>query len=141
MFTEDDIQRLVVAFYGRVRTDPVLGPIFAQKIPDDPKAWEMHIAHIGDFWSSIFLRTKRFTGNPMIKHTGLNGLTPAHFTHWLELFSDTAGQVLSPQQQTEVTEMAERIAQSLQMGLAFHMGKDGTADHPFTEFDLRRRHN
>lgn len=77
----------------------------------------------------------------MIKHTGLNDITPAHFTHWLELFSDTAAQVLNPQQQTAVTEMAERIAQSLQMGLAFHMGKDGYTDHPFSEFGVRRMHN
>lgn len=140
MFTEDDIQTLVEAFYARVRVDPVLGPIFAQKIPDNTEAWDKHMAHIGDFWSSIFLKTKRFTGNPMIKHTAIKDITPAHFTHWLDLFSDTAGQVLNSQQQAAVTEMAERIAQSLQMGLAFHMGKDGNTNHPFSEFGIRRRH-
>lgn len=140
MFTEDDIKRLVTAFYARVRVDPMLGPVFAQKIPNDQDAWDKHMAHITDFWSSIFLRTKRFTGNPMIKHTTIEGIVPDHFTHWLDLFSDTAGQVLNPGQHAAVTEMAERIAQSLQMGLAFHMDKSGDTEHPFSEFGLRRRH-
>ena len=139
MFTEADIQRLVAAFYGRVRVDSILGPIFAQKIPDNKEAWDIHMAHIGDFWSSIFLKTKRFTGNPMIKHTAIDGIAPTHFTHWLDLFSDTAEQVLNPGQHAAVTEMAERIAQSLQMGLAFHMGKDGETEHAFKEFGVRRR--
>jgi hypothetical protein len=42
------IERLVRAFYGRVRLDPFIGPIFESKVGD----WETHIARICAFWSS-----------------------------------------------------------------------------------------
>ena len=136
---EDDIERLVGHFYGRIRVDPVLGPIFASRIPDDDDAWEAHMAHIASFWSSIFLKTKRFDGNPMAKHAGLQDLKPEHFTHWLEVFRDSAANTLAPDQAAAMYLMAERIAKSLQMGIAFNFEKAGQYDHPFSAFGLRSK--
>lgn len=73
----------------------------------------------------------------MRKHLTIDGLTPAHFTHWLALFKDTADTVLLPDQSDALHAMAERIAQSLQMGLAFNLETSGAVDHPFTEFAIR----
>ncbi|GHA94559.1 preprotein translocase subunit TatC [Algimonas arctica] len=129
------IKTIVHAFYARVRQDPVLAPIFATKIAAE--AWPQHHDHIIDFWSSIFLKTGRFTGNPMRKHVAIEGLTPAHFTRWLALFKDTADAVLLPEQSVAMHAMAQRIAQSLQMGLAFHAESGGDKNHPFVEFGLR----
>ncbi len=42
---------LVHRFYGKVRLDPVLGPIFADRIGD----WEPHLEKMVDFWSSVAL--------------------------------------------------------------------------------------
>ncbi|MGB0908585.1 MAG: group III truncated hemoglobin [Maricaulaceae bacterium] len=138
VFTEGDISAVTRAFYARVRNDEMLAPIFAQKIPNDVAAWDHHMDHIADFWSSIFLKTGRFKGNPMMKHMALHGLTPEHFTRWLSLFEDTATDLLPPHKSAAMSEMAHRIAQSFQMGLAVHMGKSGGA-HPFEEFGVRRR--
>ena len=60
LLSEADIQRVVRNFYQEVQTDDVLAPIFALKI--GPEDWDAHMDHIADFWSSIFLKTGRFTG-------------------------------------------------------------------------------
>ena len=133
--TEDDIQRVVRAFYAEVQKDDMLGPVFAQRIA--PNEWDQHMDHIADFWSSIFLKTGRFTGNPMQKHAGLSFITPAHFTRWLELFQATSDRILNPAHAKAMQEMANRIGQSLQMGLAFHHDQEG-ANNPFKAFGISR---
>lgn len=135
--TESDITHLVNHFYARVRVDAVLGPVFARKIPNETAAWDRHIAHIADFWSSIFLKTGRYKGNPMLKHAVIGGLTPEHFSHWLDLFKTSAQQTLSDRDAGAVLEMAERIAKSLQMGLAFNAEKAGDFHHPFQDYAMR----
>jgi len=138
LLTEDDIRAVVRAFYARVRDDDLLAPVFATRIQGDE--WRAHEDHIASFWGSIFLQNKRFSGNPMQKHMALNGLTPAHFKHWLSLFEQTTQQVLTDEKASLMTEMANRIAKSLQMGLAFNYEKSGQKDHPFTEFGIHRSH-
>lgn len=132
---EDDIEKVVHAFYAKVRLDPLLAPIFATKIKGED--WPDHLAHIIDFWSSIFLKTGRFEGNPMRKHLALDGLTPSHFIRWLSLFKETTDTVLTAEQSHTMHAMAQRIAQSLQMGLAFNFEKSGDSNHPFVEFGIR----
>ena len=133
--TEDDIQRVVRAFYAEVQKDDMLGPVFAAHIA--PNEWDQHMDHIADFWSSIFLKTGRFTGNPMQKHAGLSSITPAHFTRWLDLFQTTSDRVLNPAHAKAMQEMAYRIAQSFQMGLAFHHDQEGEYN-PFKAFGISR---
>ncbi len=136
MISEADIELVVSRFYARIRRDDLLGPVFAIRINADQ--WDRHEKHIVDFWSSIFLKTGRFKGNPMLKHLTLSGLTPTHFRRWLDLFSNTAEEALSEDKARAFGEMAERIAQSLQMGLAFHYDKMGEADHAFQEVSALR---
>lgn len=135
LLTEDDIRRVVRAFYAEVQTDALLGPVFAQRIA--PEAWDAHMDHIGDFWSSIFLKTGRFTGRPMQKHAGLTAITPAHFTRWLSLFTEVSSRVLDEVQARAMQAMANRIGQSLQMGLAVHHESAGNGDNPFKSFELK----
>ncbi|UYZ62598.1 group III truncated hemoglobin [Hymenobacter weizhouensis] len=80
--TEDDIQRLVDSFYGRVRTDELLGPIFAAVVQNE---WPRHLATMYDFWSSLLLGTSRYRGRPFPKHLTLP-IDSRHFRHWLTLF-------------------------------------------------------
>src|SRR5690606_12563079 len=51
--SEEEVARLVHAFYARVRQDAALGPIFDAKVDD----WDQHLAKLVDFWSSILRRT------------------------------------------------------------------------------------
>ncbi len=41
--------RLVHEFYDRVRSDPLLGPVFADRIAD----WGPHLDRMVEFWSSV----------------------------------------------------------------------------------------
>lgn len=114
---EDVLERLVRAFYGRARHDPVIGHLFAG-VAD----WEHHIAKIQAFWSSVALKTGRYRGQPMAAHAPL-GLRPEHFTRWLELFEQTVREVCTAEAADFLMERARRIASSLEHGMAFYRGE------------------
>ena len=107
------IERLVRGFYGRVRDDAVIGPVFAARIAD----WEPHLARMCAFWSSVALMTGRYHGTPMAKHLPLP-VDAGHFDRWLELFEQTAGEICPPEAEAHFVERARRIASSLELGIA-----------------------
>ncbi|PXW62901.1 group III truncated hemoglobin [Methylobacterium sp. B4] len=115
--TETALAAFLDAFYARVRRDPLIGPVFAGKIPDE--AWPRHLATIHDFWSSVLLKTGRYKGNPFARHLGIAGIDPAHFARWLGLFEETATEVFVPEIALEIVERAHRIGDSLKAGLFF----------------------
>ncbi|HEX2561213.1 group III truncated hemoglobin [Phenylobacterium sp.] len=117
--TEAMIAELVHAFYGKVRAEPVLGPIFNGAVDD----WEEHLEKLCDFWSSVLLMTGRFKGRPMAAHVQVGGIEPVHFGRWLELFRETAREVWPPKAAALVIERAEMIGRSLQMGIAVSRGE------------------
>ena len=115
---EQMIERLVRAFYAKVRTDELLGPIFATRIHD----WEPHLERMCAFWSSVALMSGRYHGTPMAKHLPLP-VNAEHFDRWLALFEDTAGQVCPPEAAQHFVERARRIAESLELGIVGHHGE------------------
>jgi hemoglobin len=110
--TEQEIERLVHAFYAKVRRDDQLGPIFNAHIDN----WDHHLAKLSDFWSSLLLHTERFNGTPMPKHIALQGLNATLFQRWLELFRETTAAQPNQAMGEKACAMAERIAQSLWYG-------------------------
>ncbi|SKA12157.1 hemoglobin [Enhydrobacter aerosaccus] len=111
------IERLVHAFYAKVRQDGLLGPIFDARVRD----WDTHLAQMCRFWSSVALATGEYQGNPMIKHVDLP-VDARHFDRWLELFEATASEICPPAAATHFVERARRIAQSLELGVALRAG-------------------
>jgi len=109
---EEILSELVHRFYGKVRGDGVLGPIFEARITD----WAPHLERMVAFWSSVALMTGRYHGAPVPAHASLP-VTWAHFDRWLALFRETAQQVCTPEGARHVTEAAERIARSLHMAV------------------------
>lgn len=105
---EPELRALVEGFYGKVRTDPVLGPIFAGHIAD----WAVHIERMVTFWSSVALMTGRYHGRPVPAHTKLP-VGALHFERWLALFRKTAGETCSPEGAAHIIVPSERIARSL----------------------------
>lgn len=118
--TEAMIHAMVHAFYGRIRVDPALGPIFNRVIGD---GWDPHLAKMCDFWSSVLLMTGRFKGAPMAVHVRIPELRPTHFARWLHLFRQTAAEVCPPDAEALFVAKAEMIAQSLQLGIAASRGE------------------
>ncbi len=110
---DEVLRRLVHAFYAKIQNDPVLGPIFAERITD----WGPHLDRMVAFWSSVALMTGRYHGRPVPAHTPLP-ISAAHFDRWLGLFRETAREVCTPEGAAHVTLRAERIARSLHMAVA-----------------------
>jgi len=103
---------LVHNFYGKIRADAVLGPIFASRISD----WPPHLVRMVSFWSSVALMTGSYHGAPVPAHAHLP-VTWAHFERWLTLFRATAHETCTPAGAAHVIERAERIARSLNMAV------------------------
>lgn len=111
------IDRLVRAFYARVRADETLGPIFAARIED----WEPHLQRMCAFWSSVALMSGAYHGQPMQKHLPLP-IDARHFDRWLQLFAETARELCPPKAADCFVERAHKIAESLELGLACARG-------------------
>ncbi|MCW5696406.1 MAG: group III truncated hemoglobin [Bauldia sp.] len=109
------VAAMVDRFYGRVREDAVLGPIFDRVIGD---GWDAHLQRMKDFWSSITMMTGRYKGTPLAAHQRIGGLGPGHFERWLRLWRETAREVCMSEEVAGLfIERAERIARSLLFGL------------------------
>lgn len=118
MLTEEQLSTLVHRFYGKVREDEVLGPVFNAAVDD----WPEHLEKLSAFWSSVMLTTGRYKGNPMAAHLKQKAaIEQPMFARWLELWSETAGEVLDQRGAAAVVAKAERIAESLQLGLFFSL--------------------
>lgn len=111
------IERLVGTFYARVREDAVLGPVFEAHVTD----WDVHLAQMRLFWSSVTLMSGRYHGRPMPKHLNLP-VDARHFDHWLRLFEATAREVCPPAAADYFLERARRIASHLEYGVATRHG-------------------
>jgi truncated hemoglobin YjbI len=90
--SREDIDTLMVRFYGRAMSDPVIGPLFTDVAQLD---LEHHLPVIGDFWESTLFGSgvySRHRRNPLLVHTELDRkarLEPHHFQRWLELFTSS----------------------------------------------------
>ena len=107
------IARLVDGFYDRVRADPLIGPVFNERISD----WGPHLEQMRLFWSSVALMSGAYHGRPMPKHLPLP-VDARHFDRWLELFEATASDICPPPAAAHFIERARRIAESLELGVA-----------------------
>lgn len=112
------IERLVHAFYGRARQDPLLGPVFESKVHD----WDGHLARMCAFWSSVALMSGRYSGQPMAVHLPLPIDTP-HFDRWLEIFAATAREICPAPAAALFIDRSRRIADSLELGIAMRKGE------------------
>jgi hemoglobin len=115
--TEAMIEQLVRGFYAKVRADAVLAPIFEARITD----WEPHLQRMCAFWSSVALMSGRYHGTPMAKHAPLP-VDAGHFDRWLALFEATASEICPPAAAAHFVELAQRIASSLELGIAGGQG-------------------
>jgi truncated hemoglobin YjbI len=90
--SREDIDALMVRFYGRAMSDPLVGPLFTDVAQLD---LEHHLPVIGDFWESTLFGSgvySRHRRNPLLVHAELDRkarLEPHHFQRWLELFTSS----------------------------------------------------
>ncbi len=112
--TREDLFRLVSTFYGKVREDAVLGPIFNKAIND----WDSHLQLLTTFWeSSLFMTRKlehKYRGNPLEAHIKVDAqnnhsITEKHFGLWLNLWLQTIDELFKG----ETAENAKRRARKM----------------------------
>jgi hemoglobin len=118
--TEASLQKLVETFYGKVREDPLIGPVFNGAIED----WPDHLEKLQAFWSSVMLTTGRYKGRPMpahVKHA--DAISPASFERWLAIWRETTEELLDPEAAAAMQDKAARIAESLSLGIDFYRGR------------------
>ena len=88
------LHRLTDVFYGHVRADPVLAPVFAQMSDDHP-------THVAVWLAEVFGGPARYTdehgGYPhmLAKHRG-RALTERQRRRWVELICDAADEAGMP---------------------------------------------
>ncbi|HTM96539.1 MAG TPA: group III truncated hemoglobin [Croceibacterium sp.] len=115
---EAALTNVVHTFYGKVRDEAELGPVFDDAISD----WPHHLGKMVDFWSSVMLTTGRYKGNPVMMHMKhKRRITPALFNRWLALWGETTDELLPPEAAAALQAKAARIAESLQLALFFRL--------------------
>lgn len=120
---EPAIKALVEAFYAKVRADELIGPVFNDAIDD----WPHHLAKLQDFWSSVMLTSGRYKGQPLPAHVKHGErIVAASFERWLALWAETTGEMFAPEVASLFQQKANRIAQSLQLGIHYARGGELT---------------
>jgi len=116
---ESALHQLVERFYARVRADDRIGPLFNEAIDD----WPGHLDKLQSFWSSVMLTSGRYKGRPLpahIRHS--DRISPPAFERWLALWKQTTDELFEPAAAAALQDKAARIAESLQLGIAFARG-------------------
>jgi len=101
---------MVNRFYEKVKADNLLSPIFAHV------NWPKHLPVMYDFWSSMLLGERTYSGNPFEKHVALP-VKGVHFDQWLKLFHQTVDELFSGEKAMEVKDRAQSIARVWQFKL------------------------
>lgn len=111
--TEEMISVLVDRFYARVRSDAIIGPVFAERI----SGWPPHLERMKAFWSSVMLTSGRYKGRPAVVHAMVPGIRPWMFARWLALFESTLNDLFEPDIAAAFMLRANRMSESLQAAL------------------------
>jgi hemoglobin len=103
---KEDIKIFVNKFYGKIREDEKLEPVFAGRIPAEN--WPKHLERMVSFWNTILFLQREYTGSPFQKHVGLP-VDNSHFEHWVELFHKTIDEDFAGKQADEAKRRAENM--------------------------------
>ncbi len=105
-----DIERLVNAFYERVRRDELLGFIFDEVAGID---WSAHLPKMFAFWETVLFRSGGYAGNPLAAHARLVPLTTMgrpQFDRWLALFQGTVDDLFAGEKAEHIKNCAADMA-------------------------------
>ena len=86
---EADVELLVNGFYTKVRNDDLLDAVFGPVIKNN---WNNHLKVMVDFWSTLLLYTRKYSGDPLPKHLPLE-ISKEHFDRWILLFNETVDEL------------------------------------------------
>jgi hemoglobin len=102
----DDIKLLVDTFYGKIRENELLGPIFNRIIGD---RWPEHLEKMYRFWQTVLLGNHTYFGSPFPPHAKLP-VEKVHFDTWLGLWYDTVDQHFAGEKADEAKWRGDKMA-------------------------------
>ena len=113
-----DIFLLVTTFYGKIRKDFLLGPIFNEMIDD----WEEHLERLTDFWETNLFFAKSYKGNPIEKHVEVDKkfdgkINELHFGTWINLWYQTIDELF----EGDTAQIAKNRARNMGSHIHIHL--------------------
>jgi hemoglobin len=105
-----DIEKLVNAFYDKVKKDEAIGYLFNDVAKVN---WELHLPKMYDFWENILFYSGNYSGSPMVVHKELHEkstMNQEHFQHWNALFNQTVDKLFEGSKAEEIKNRASNIA-------------------------------
>ncbi len=116
----EDVKKLVDTFYGKVRANDLLAPVFNERIKD---GWPEHLAKMYTFWQTLLLEERTYFGSPFPPHAKLP-VEHAHFEEWMKLFTQTIDELFSGEKAKEAKWRAGKMAEMFEYKIA-HYKKTG----------------
>lgn len=118
-----DVRLLVETFYGKIRKDKILGPIFNSIITD----WESHLISLTDFWETQLFLKRKYYGNPVKAHQQVDdkidhSITSEHFGLWLNLWFATIDELFDGERAWIAKNRAQKMSTMLFMQIYQHRG-------------------
>ncbi len=108
------IKIFVDAFYGKVRKDVLIGPVFAARIEE--VRWPIHLERMYSFWNTVLFAERDYRGNPFSKHASLP-IQQQHFERWIGLLSETIDEHFGGEKAEEVKMRADKMGALFQAKL------------------------
>lgn len=116
----EDVKKLVDAFYGKVRENNLLAPVFNERIKD---RWPEHLEKMYTFWQTILLEERTYFGSPFPPHAKLP-VEHAHFEEWMKLFTQTIDELFIGEKAKEAKWRAGKMAEMFEYKIE-HYKKTG----------------
>lgn len=116
ILTLEDIKKLVDSFYGKVREDELLAPIFNERIQD---RWPQHLEKMYSFWQTVLLQEHTYTGSPFPPHAQLP-VDHSHFERWMKLFIATVDSLFEGEKANDAKERAGKMALLFQSKIEYY---------------------
>ena len=120
--SEEQIRLLVDSFYGKIRVDADLDPIFERVVAGN---WETHLATMYAFWSLVMLATGYYKGSLLAVRKHMGGLEIGLLDRRLALFGDSCDELLDSESAGLCWLKAAHIAESLKLFLFCRPDRSG----------------
>ena len=113
--TLDDVKLLVDSFYGKVRSNTHIGPIFNERIGD---RWPEHLEKMYRFWQTVLLGEHTYVGAPFVPHATMP-IEHEHFQTWVGIFQATVSDLFEGKVADEALWRANKMAQLFESKLDY----------------------
>ena len=104
---KEDIELMVDTFYGAIRKDELLGPIFKGVIQNN---WPNHLDTMYRFWQTVLLHKFAYKGSPFEPHRKLP-VEAHHFERWIHHFNTSLDKNFSGKIAEEAKLRAQKMAE------------------------------